>query len=288
MKTPASAKLLLFSLVCCFNIHAENFICRIESDCGKSFYIRQTEDFLIESADDFYYAKPVLKEYSNFLPDEQHLKSSIEYNLIKINKGSIDIRSFLKENYIGTHVFLRGNFSSEKIQSSSLSADYSEKFIKLIIRKDDLYTGILHELFNTPFIWIPKKINTFHQTDEATGSDCISFVIYGRRRMNKRIQYIHPDKIINHTTDLSGEFYYQTNGIYYNHKNKPLRITKENIGDLVYFKAHVAVLYEDRGSQGILDKNDLVIHSIKTGAHISTIEDCEYYHMPLKLLRWKD
>ncbi|MBP7902291.1 MAG: hypothetical protein KA015_05700 [Spirochaetes bacterium] len=288
MKTHASAKLLLISLLVIVNIHAENIICRMESDCGKSFYIRQTEDFLIESTDDFYYAKPVLKEYSNFLPDEQHLNSSIEYNLIKINKGSIDIRSFLKKNYIGTHVFLRGNFSSNIILSSSLSADYPEHFIKLIIRKDDSYTGILHELFNTPFIWIPKKISTNHQTDEATGSDCISFVIYGRRRMNKTIQYIHPDKIINHTIDLNSEFCYQKNGIYLNQENKPLRITKYNIGDLVYFKAHVAVLYEDRGSQGILDKNDLVIHSIKTGAHISTIENCEYYHMPLKLLRWKD
>ena len=288
MKTRASAKLLLISILCFVNIHAENIICRMESDFGQSFYIRQTDNFSIESADDFYYAKPVLKEYSNFLPDAQHLQNSIEYNLIKIKKGSVGIRSFLKENYIGTHVFLRGNFSSDKIQSTSLRADYPNQFIRLIIRKDDSYTGILHELFNTPFIWIPKYISSIHQTDEGTGSDCISFAVYGRRRMNKTIPYIHPDKITNYTIDLSGEFCHQKDGIYYNINNEPLRITKDNIGDIVYFKAHVAILIEDLGTKEVLDKNDLVIHSIKRGAHISTIENCEYYHMPLKLLRWKD
>ncbi len=288
MKIPASVKLLLFSLVCYFNIHAENIICRMDSDWGKTYRIRQNENFIIESNADFYYAKPVLKEYSNFLPDEQHLKSSIEYKLIIIKKGSIDIRTFLKDNYIGTHIFLRGNFSRDRISSKSLTADYPSEFIRLIIRKDDSYTGILHELFNTPFIWIPRTINGYHQTDEGTGSDCISFAVYGRRRMNKTIPYIHPDKITNYTIDLSGEFCCQKDGIYYNKNNEPLRISSDNIGDIVYFKAHVAVLLEDRGIKKVLDKNDLVIHSIKTGAHISTIENCEYYHMPLKLLRWKD
>jgi len=48
----------------------------------------------------------------------------------------------------------------------------------------------------------------------------------------------------------------------------------------------VAVFYMDGGIPGYLDRDDLVIHSIKTGAHVSTIENCNYYELPLEVLRW--
>ncbi len=266
---------------------AEHY-CNIEKNAGGSYYIRNSDEFIIESSNDIYFARPVLAEYSNFKFDARDLKSRIDYTIENIGRGKINLRELLKEKYTGTHIFLTGLKNCNNISSRFFLHEYLNSAIQVVIRNDNSYTGYLTELFNTPFIWIPQKVEGIHQTDAGVGSDCISFVIYGKRRQNYKIPYIHPGRIYNYTDNVSGEFYNQSEGIYYNKKGE--RVTLKNIrrGDILFFKAHVAVFYEDRGEKGLLDKDDLIIHSIKTGAHISTIENSNYYNLPIQILRWKE
>lgn len=193
----------------------------------------------------------------------------------------------MNQNYIGTHLFIRGSIKEKSIYSKNIVSKYKNSIVQVIIREDNSYIGYLKELFNTPFIWIPKRFNSIHQTDSCIGSDCISFVIYGKKRQDVDINYMPLDEIFNFTTYVLGECWPGKDGVYFDRRNNKIKTDKICKEDLIYFGPHIAVYYEDRGIKGVLDKNDLIIHSIGEGAHISTLENSNYYQYPLKILRWK-
>ena len=282
MKIHASAKYTLFSFLGLLII-LQNSLCDTKN---RTYRIKSNEEFILENDSNLYYLKPELGEYSNYIFDGDRFERQIKYRVVGLNKNTINAKEFLKENYLGTHLFLTKNINKEFITSSNVLYDYNGSIIQLIIRTDDSYTGYLTELFNTPFIWIPKSFNKMHQTDYCIGSDCISFVIYGKRRQNKNINYMPIDNIYNYTTDLFREKFTEKNGIYLTKNNTPVSTKNIKKDDLILFGPHIAVFYQDTGIIGVLDKDDLLIHSIGNGAHISTIEESHYYNYPIRVLRW--
>ena len=74
-------------------------------------------------------------------------------------------------------------------------------------------------------------------------------------------------------------------GTYADAKGKPVRFTRA--GDLVLFPRHVAVLVEDRGTLGVLDVDDIVMHALFDSPKEVRLGDSGYAHKPLELRRWK-
>jgi len=58
----------------------------------------------------------------------------------------------------------------------------------IVVRRDDTYAGYLTELVGTPFVFWP----TAREVDERLGADCVALVIYGRRRLGRRVPYVSP------------------------------------------------------------------------------------------------
>jgi len=283
MKTPASVRFTLFSLIVFILIEPS----LLSGGNARAYRITCDQDLSLHSSSGFSYLKPLLREYSNYRFDSGTLPREISYQVIPVQKNHISVREVVGESFIGTHLFLSGVVDAERITSSNIIADYRDSIVQVVIREDDSYIGYLTELFNTPFIWMPKRFSSMHQTDSCLGSDCISFVIYGKRRQNVEIQYMPLSHIGRYTDDLFNQAFKQTNGIYISEDARPVTTANIRREDLIYFGPHIAVFYRDAGVIGTLDKDDLIIHSIGCGAHISTIENSLYYRFPVRILRWK-
>ena len=72
-------------------------------------------------------------------------------------------------------------------------------------------------------------------------------------------------------------------GIYRAKDGKMLPFTK--IGDLVLFPRHVGVLAKDRGQAGVLDDQDLMMHTLFDTPKEQPIADSTYQDQPLELRR---
>lgn len=59
-------------------------------------------------------------------------------------------------------------------------------------------------------------------------------------------------------------------------------------GDILHFRSQVSIFLEDRGIQGILDVNYMIIQSWFDGVHICRIQDNGFTEYPLRLYRWKE
>jgi hypothetical protein len=166
---------------------------------------------------------------------------------------------------------------------------FSRQVIQIIIRSDDSYVGHLYELFNTPFILPPKPLpGSGHQTDLRVGSDCAEFAIYGMRRMGYDIPYAGPRGIYHYLAEISSSLMYPDSaGVYRDKEGETFKVAGSlERGDIIHFGEQVSVFYADQGVPGILDKNDLLIQSYTPSPHITTIENCGFYHLPFRIFEW--
>ncbi len=156
---------------------------------------------------------------------------------------------------------------------------------RISIRRDDTYLGYLTEMFGQPYIWASAGVtDASHQSEHLEGSDCADFVVYGARRMGKRISYTWTGGIPGISTLLAagtrGE-----DGVYRDERGTPLPFTKA--GDLVLFPRHVGVLVEDRGTKGVLDDQDIMMHTLFDSPKEQPIAETGYADKPVELRRFK-
>jgi hypothetical protein len=58
-------------------------------------------------------------------------------------------------------------------------------------------------------------------------------------------------------------------------------------GDLVLFTRHVGALAEDKGTIGVLDDEDIIIHTLFDSPKEQAIKDTGYANTPAEVRRWR-
>jgi len=157
--------------------------------------------------------------------------------------------------------------------------------MRVTIRRDDTYLGYLTELYGQPYIWASAGItDASHQSERLEGADCADFVIYGRRRMGKDVAYTWTGGLPD-LTKLLGNGTRGADGVYRDKAGKP--IPSGAPGDLLLFPRHVGVLVEDRGTIGVLDDKDLIVHALFDTPHELAIADSGYADTTVELRRFR-
>jgi len=156
--------------------------------------------------------------------------------------------------------------------------------IRVVFRRDDTYLGYLTELFNTPYIFGSSNEGKRHQTDDLVGADCADLTVYGARRMGLQVGYTSTydmEKVAPLVAVMKSAA-------------EPLPIgegTKQvRPGDLLYFPGsrHIGALYEDREPLGVLDENDVMLHTCWMPATLQRLGDAppNCFSYPIKVLRF--
>jgi hypothetical protein len=165
------------------------------------------------------------------------------------------------------------------------SGGLTDAVTRVTIRKDDTYLGYLTEMFNQPYIWASAGPTArSHQSEHLEGSDCADFVVYGARRMGADIPYMWTGGLPG-VTKLLGGGTRNADGVYRDAKGAPVPYTVA--GDMVLFPRHVGVLVEDRGTIGVLDDQDLMMHTLFDSPKTEPIADSGYADRPLEVRRFK-
>jgi len=136
---------------------------------------------------------------------------------------------------------------------------------RVSLRRDDTFLGFLTENFNEPYIWGSDGDGATHQTERNVGGDCADFICYGLRRAGHRLPYGSTydvprwggDKPIAHIATRAAD------GRFLDAAGKPIVVGPQGVqpGDLLLFHRHVAAFVEDRAPLGVLDANDVLIHT---------------------------
>ena len=136
--------------------------------------------------------------------------------------------------------------------------------------------------------------NGNHQTDDRLGSDCAAFATYGKRREGFDYRYLGPRGIYAYLEPLYDELFYPSEHgniyIYISESGTSVEIREEKLqpGDILHFYEQVSVFYEDRGIEGLLDSEDILIQSWFNGPHFCTIRDNGFFGLPISVYRWID
>lgn len=254
----------------------------------------------IDYSVELYQIYPVMKGYDNFenVPNEE-LKDyimPIEYKLKSLNINTISNEK-LKKGYgtyyfgINLELFLNSN-NGEFSTDLFIHKEYEEKIIQVVYRENDTYLGILKELMNTPFVYVPKYLKGLHQTDERIGSDCAEFAIYGMRRLGYEIPYCGPNNIYKYANEVvSSQIYLDKNDLCKLYREESMDLVKVNEegiqpGDIIHFGEQVSIFYDDKGIVGVLDGEDLLIQSYYNEPEIVSIENSGFYGYPIKVYRF--
>ncbi len=161
----------------------------------------------------------------------------------------------------------------------------TDAVMRVSLRRDDSYLGYLTEMYGQPYIWASAGTSdASHQSEHLEGSDCADFVVYGARRMGKKISYTWTGGLPS-VTKLLASGTRGDDGIYRDDKGNPLPFTK--VGDLILFPRHVGVLAKDRGTIGVLDDQDIVMHTLFDSPKEQPIADSTYADKPVELRRFR-
>lgn len=143
---------------------------------------------------------------------------------------------------------------------------------QFIVRRNDSYVGYLTERLGLPFVYLPSLTPAGeHQTDAGLGADCVALVIYGQRRLGRKIPYMAPTALKRYTTlvarDGAGE--------------QPVAE-----GDILHFGFQTAVVSSDRQRLGLLDDEDRIIHTYHSYAEEVSFASLRYGKSPFEVRRW--
>ncbi len=166
------------------------------------------------------------------------------------------------------------------------SGGLTDDVMRVSIRTDDSYLGYLTEMFGQPYIWASAgPTDKAHQSERLEGSDCADFIVYGARRMGANIPYMWTGGLPQVTKLLAPAGTRGTDGVYRDRRGNPLPFTEP--GDLVLFPRHVGALTEDRGVIGVLDDQDLMVHTLFDSPKQQAISDSGYADTPVEVRRFK-
>ncbi|MGE5180518.1 MAG: hypothetical protein ACM31C_00580 [Acidobacteriota bacterium] len=165
------------------------------------------------------------------------------------------------------------------------SGGLTDDVLRVSIRRDDSYLGYLTEMFGQPYVWASAGLtDATHQSERLEGADCADFVVYGARRMGKHYAYTWTGGLPGITTLLASGTRDDA-GIYRDANGHALPFTRP--GDLILFPRHVGVLVEDRGTKGVLDDHDVIMHALFDTPKEVPIADSGYADKPVELRRFK-
>lgn len=161
---------------------------------------------------------------------------------------------------------------------------------RVAFRRDDSYLGRLGELYNTPYIWGSAGTRPAdHQAERLIGSDCADFVVYGARRLGKPLAYRASWHLPEVTRTVARSVRVDDQGRHRDADGGLLAIGPDGIhlGDLLLFRGHVGALAEDRAPLGVLDANDVMLHTYWAPPAAEPLRRTAYAESPLRVLRWK-
>jgi hypothetical protein len=164
------------------------------------------------------------------------------------------------------------------------SGGLADSVMRVSIRRDDTYLGFLTELYNQPYIWASAgATDATHQSERLEGADCADFVVYGARRMGVKVGYVYTGELPG-VTRLLAAGRRGPDGVYRDRRGQPIPFTRP--GDLLLFPRHVAALAADRGTPGVLDDQDVVMHALFDSPKEQALADTGYAGEPVELRRF--
>lgn len=165
------------------------------------------------------------------------------------------------------------------------SGGLTDAVIRVSIRRDDTYLGYLTEMYGQPYIWASAGLSdASHESEHLEGSDCADFIVYGARRSGKKLAYTWTGGLPQLTKLLSAGTR-GDDGIYRDAAGKPLPFPRA--GDLILFPRHVGAIVEDRGTIGVLDDQDIMMHTLFDSPKEVPIKDSGYADKPVELRRFR-
>jgi cell wall-associated NlpC family hydrolase len=165
------------------------------------------------------------------------------------------------------------------------SGGLTDAVSRVTIRRDDTYLGFLTEMYGQPYVWASAGLSDgSHQSERLEGSDCADLMVYGARRMGKKVPYTWTGGLPK-VSKLLHAGTRGDDGIYRDKAGKPIPFTQP--GDLVLFPRHVGALSVDRGTLGVLDDQDLWIHTLFDSPKEEAIEKSGFADKPVELRRFK-
>ncbi len=246
--------------------------------------------------------EPAAKSMTNGDTPAQFRFETIDYRATPIelglNRGAItaDVRPTLTPDHgqgVGTMRYQIVALQDERVIASPGpearrgrgSGGVTDDVLRVSIRRDDSYLGFLTEMYGQPYIWASAGTSDrAHQSEHLEGSDCADFVVYVKRRMGGSQPYVWTGALPQHAKLLAAGTR-ADDGIYRDKAGQPLPFTK--VGDLVLFPRHVGVLAVDRGTLGVLDDRDVMMHTLFDSPKEVPIAESGYADKPLELRRWK-
>ncbi len=156
---------------------------------------------------------------------------------------------------------------------------------RITVRRDDSFLGYLTEMYGQPYIWASAGPNDrAHQSEQLEGSDCADLMVYGARRAGLAIPYGYTGTLKRHARVLATGAL-ADDGVYRDRRGQPIAFPQP--GDLILFPRHVGALTVDRGTPGVLDVDDLMIHTLFDSPKEQALRDSGYADNAIELLRWK-
>lgn len=165
------------------------------------------------------------------------------------------------------------------------SGGLTNRVHRISLRTDDSYLGFMTELYGQPYIWASGGASDRnHQSERLEGADCADLMVYGMRRAGHDIPYTWTGGLSAYTRTLARGTLGRE-GVYVDKNGDPLPFTRP--GDMLLFPRHVGALVEDRGVPGVLDKADIMMHTLFDTPRRQPIADTGYAGTPIEILRWK-
>ncbi len=262
-------------------------------------YINRDDNLLLKAANP--YNTPNLHiSWKALLPAEKSM------NITKRNYGYADdtlkaIR-FDEKTVIGNSMELKGEslaaaFDSKTglgtarifMEVSDGPNTYQSNILCISRFKGQGYLGKLTEVFNLPYVLGSSLIKDGGNigADAKYGADCSNFIIYGQRRLGKKIPYLNPYQLRPYLIELDDVSHFM-NGIAYGRKGK-VSINDELIenGLLLHFGSHIVAVYRDNEPKNALDYNDLIIHQLEDYPEIIPLKDLRQIDSSFQVMKFK-
>lgn len=180
-------------------------------------------------------------------------------------EAMVDVRDVPELAALGTHR-LGVELASDPVRP--LGEPDVDALFEIVVRRDDTYVGRLTEQLGTPFVHVPVvRPGHGHQTDERLGADCVALVIYGQRRLGRKVPYVAPAALYRFTTAVGAG--------------------AVQPGDVLHFGFQTAVLSRDVPPVGVLSLDDLVLHTFHGVAEEVPFGALPYRALPVTVLRWR-
>lgn len=228
----------------------------------------------------WYVLEPVAKDYDNVagcVPITEGCVQPVSYRSRELaalrGREEVTAAELSKLLGLGTH-WLRVTPSGAISASDLIETKGRPTSFELVVRRDDSYVGYLTERLGIPFVYLPALTPLGeHQTDAGLGADCVALVIYGQRRLGRRVPYMAPSALKRYTALVAREAAGE----------QPVAV-----GDILHFGFQTAVVSVDRNRMGQLDDEDLVIHTYHTRAEELPFSSLPYAHTPFEVRRWPE